>query len=587
MVTGPSPQTVEIIRNRLLNIVDEMELVEMRSAYSILWQEAGDLSNAILSRDFEVLAQAKRSIPMHLGTMGPPAKEAIEKIGGVDNVRPGDVIVQNDPYLGNNHLNDFLMVKPIFADGEIIAYSTAKGHIPDVGGSVFSSCNYTATEIYAEGLRIPPSKIVKEGERHEELINIIMANIRNPDEMIGNVEAEIAGVVRGEKRFQELLRKYDVATVEACIKEILDNSEKLVRAKIKELPDGIYEAEDYIDPVETGGPKRDPLKITCSVKIDGTNMKFDFTGTDRQVEGAINSAYWLSTTGVNYAAKISLIPGEPGNDGHYRPLEIFIPEGTILNPQFPAAVHAFWDTGTRTFDVVCRALAKALPPEKAIAAGDGSTNGFYYQVEEGGRRLISLEYNGGGSGAYFGKDGYNGIRNGLGNTGNQRIERIEAEFPSTQFEAYEIVPDSGGAGEYRGGCTAARAYTFLKPVEIIIVGGRARVPPYGLYGGKPGTTARHILIDETGKKKVLASKALPVKIGANSRVRYAPAAGGGIGDPLKRDPAKVLEDVKDGYVTPRAAKSEYGVVIRRTGSGGYSLNHKATEELRKEKYAER
>jgi N-methylhydantoinase B len=577
----PLPQTVEIIKNRLLNIVDEMELVTMRSAYSILWQEAGDLSNALMSKDFAIVAQAKRSIPFHLGTMGPPVIEAIKVIGGPDNLKPGDIIIQNDPYLANNHLNDLVLAKPVFANDRIVAYSCVKGHLPDIGGGVFSSCDFTATEIIEEGLRIPPTKIYKGGQRNDELINIIKANIRSPEEMIGNLEAGIAGVMRGEKRFQEMLQKYDVATVHACIRQILDNSENIMRTKIRELPDGIYEAEDYVDPVEIGGAKREPLRIKCTLKIENTDIIADFSGTSPQVQAGINCTYAVAATGVNNAVKIMLDPGEPGNDGTYRPISASVPAGTLINPDFPGPVSAYMDTGTRCFEVVCKALAQASP-KNLISAGDGSSNGLYYQGKDGERRFINLEFHGGGSGAFLGGDGFNGIRNGLGNTGNQRIERVESELP-VQFEAYEIVPDTGGPGEFRGGCSTRRVYRFLTPTEVIVVGGRTRTAPFGLKGGKPGAMAKHVLQDERNNEKRLVSKGSPVGLKADSRVSYIAAGGGGMGDPLNRVPDSVLEDVQNGYVSRNAAKCEYGVIILTTDTGGYEIDLNATEKFRKTK----
>ena len=574
----PLPQTVEIIKNRLLNIVDEMELVTMRSAYSILWQEAGDLSNALMSENFAIVAQAKRSIPFHLGTMGPPVIEAIKAIGGPANLEPGDILIQNDPYLANNHLNDLVLAQPVFSEDRILAYSCVKGHLPDIGGGVFSSCDFSATEIIEEGLRIPPTKIYKAGRRNDDLINIIKANIRSPEEMIGNLEAGIAGVKRGEKRFQELLQKYDASTVRACIKRILDNSEKMMRSKINQLPDGIYEAEDYVDPVPIGDRQRKPLKIKCSVMIEGSRIFADFTGTSPQVKAGINCTAAVAATGVNNAVKIMLDPGEPGNDGTYRPIQVNVPRGTLINPDFPGPVSAYMDTGTRCFEVVCRALAQASPIN-LIAAGDGSSNGLYYQGFDGDRKFINLEFHGGGSGAYFGADGFNGIRNGLGNTGNQRIERIESELP-VQFEAYEIVPDTGGPGEYRGGCSTRRVYRFTTPTDIIVVGGRTQTAPYGLCSGKPGAKARHVLIDDQNKETLLVSKSSPVGLKADARVAYIPAGGGGIGNPLNRDPDRVLEDVKDGCVSLVAAKREYAVIISRTDTGGYLVDRSATEKYR-------
>ncbi|CAB1072806.1 N-methylhydantoinase B (EC [Olavius algarvensis Delta 1 endosymbiont] len=572
------PQTVEIIKNRLLNIVDEMELVTMRSAYSILWQEAGDLSNALMSEDFAIVAQAKRSIPFHLGTMGPPVIEAIKVIGGPAHLEPGDILIQNDPYLANNHLNDLVLAQPVFSEGRILAYSCVKGHLPDIGGGVFSSCDFSATEIIEEGLRIPPTKIYKAGRRNDDLINIIKANIRSPEEMIGNLEAGIAGVMRGEKRFQELLQKYDPPTVRACISRILDNSEKMMRSKIKQLPDGIYEAEDYVDSVPTGNRRPKPLKIKCSIKIEGSRIFADFTGTAPQVKAGINCTAAVAATGVNNAVKIMLDPGEPGNDGTYRPIQVNVPRGTLINPDFPGPVSAYMDTGTRCFEVVCRALAQASP-NNLIAAGDGSSNGLYYQGFDGDRKFINLEFHGGGSGAYLGADGFNGIRNGLGNTGNQRIERVESELP-VQFEAYEIVPDTGGPGEYRGGCSTRRVYRFITPTDIIVVGGRTQTAPYGLCGGKPGAKARHMFIDDQNKETLLVSKNSPVGLKADTRVAYIPAGGGGIGNPLNRDPDRVLEDVKDGCVSLGAAKCEYGVIISRTETGGYLIDHAATHIYR-------
>ena len=225
-------------------------------------------------------------------------------------------------------------------------------------------------------------------------------------------------------------------------------------------------------------------------------------------------------------------------------------------------------------------MAKASP-KRVIAAGDGSTNGLYYQGEIDGRRFINLEFHGGGSGAYFGRDGYNGIRNGLGNTGNQRVERVESELP-VRLDAYEIVPDTGGPGEFREGCTLRRIYKFLTPVEVIVVGGRTRVPPFGLYKGKAGSKAKHILVNESGEEKLLASRGSPVNVGENSKVSYTPA-GGGIGDPLKRSLNMVTEDVKDGYVSPEAAKKDYGVVFNCKDIDSLKIDYLESEKLRRKR----
>lgn len=550
------PVTVEVIRNQLLDIAEEMQATVMNAAYSPLWQEAGDLSCAVLNRDAEIVGQADRVIPMHIPTMTNSTQAAIEATGGRSELREGDVLIQNDPYAGNNHLPDFILAQPVFIAESLLGFAAVRGHWVDVGGSSPTSYATDTGEIIQEGLRVPPAKLYESGDRNEALLGVILANMRDQDERLGDLRAQLAGVKRGRKRLLDLAEKYGGETVRAAMAAILDAEEHQVQTQIQDLPDGRYTATDCIDDDGMGGDERVP--ITAELHVDGTALTVDFDGTASQVAGGVNAPLSCTEAATYYAVKVTLDPGDPGTTGAYRPITVEAPKGSLVNPEHPAPVVAGnHETATRIYDVVLQCIA-AIDSELAFAAGDGSSNVVNYQSNA--TDAMNYTCMGGGMGACPDRDGINAIRSGVGNTGVQPIERVESEYNFVTVEEFTIVPDTGGAGEYRGGNTIRRVLRFDDETDLVITGERATTRPFGLAGGHSGSFAEHRHVQPDGTEVELSSK-VSKTLPAGSKLRFQPAGGGGFGEPTDRSPTAVLADVQDEYVTEAVARDQYGVAI--------------------------
>lgn len=551
----------EIIRNSLLNITTEMKMVVMKSAYSTLWRESGDLSCAILDRDTQLVAQGADDIPVHLASMPFSLKGALDKIG-IDNLEPGDVIFHNDPQWGNNHLPDCMMAKPIFLNNEIIAFSAVRGHWTDIGGMGPGSYTAITSESIQEGLRIPPVKIYKKGILDEELVDFIKANIRCPEERIGDLRSQYAGCRRGEGRIKSLISKYGRKTVLSCMKKVLDDSERFTRLEIEKIPDGSYHFEDYCD---GDGVTDELIRIKVKVIVNGNNITADFTGTHKQTIGGMNAPYAVTASSTYFAIKAVTDPRTPCNSGCYRPVSIIARKGSVVNPILPAPVIAGnHETGNIIVDAIFGALSQACP-NRVIAAGAGSAGpvtfgGVDLRPGKRGRGFVYNEPHGGSWGARFGQDGINAIRVGVGNTGNQPVEVVEMEYP-IMIEKYEIVQDTGGVGKYRGGLPMCRVYRVLNDCTLTVTGERSKVPPFGLNGGKPGKCARYVLNPGTEREEILFSKTLPLHLSRGTVFHAQVAGGGGFGNPRDRERIKVYLDVLNGYVSTKEAREEYNVTI--------------------------
>lgn len=562
---------VEIVRNQLHDVAEEMQASVMNSAYSPLWQEAGDLSCAVVTPAAEIVGQSERVIPVHIATMTSSVRAAIERTGGYDALEPGDVLFQNDPYAGNNHLPDFVMAQPVFVDGALLGFAAVRAHWVDIGGSSPTSYSTQTGEIIKEGLRVPPAKLYEGGERNDALRNVVLANTRDRDERLGDMQAQLAGVRRGRDRLRELAEKHGVESLAAAMTVVLDNDERRMRNRIAELPDGTYRATDYLD---GDGISGELIEIHASLRVDGDRIAVDFAGSDEQTSGGVNSPIACTRTATYYAVRVTLDPGEPGTSGSYRPVSVSAPEGSVLNPVYPAPVVAGnHETATRVHDAVVRAIAE-IDPELAFGAGDGSSNVFNYRSLESG--AINYTCMGGGMGACPGRDGVNAIRSGVGNTGLQPVERVEEDYDFVTVEEFSIVPDTGGAGRTRGGCTARRVLRFDDPTMVVTTGERAKTRPFGLEGGGDGALAVHRLILPDGTEETLRSKATR-EVPAGSRVHFQPAGGGGFGDPSERPAEAVLEDVRNGYVSPAAAREQYDVVVDEES---VELDREATDDRR-------
>jgi N-methylhydantoinase B len=554
------PITLEVVQNGLLTITKEMDFVIARTARSVLWQESGDYSTAILAPNGDMISQGPNGIPVHLGTMPQSVQNALAKVG-VETLEPGDVIWNNDPYSGSNHVPDVLLVKPIFYDGAVVAISAVRGHWLDIGGSTPGSYSTINRDIYGEGFRLPPTKLFRRGVMNEDLFNAILANVRLAEERRADFEAQMAGLNLGERRVMALCEKYGRETFSNCLDEILRRSEALVRLEIRKMPNGVYRASDILDGDEID---RKQINFNVTVTIRDEELEIDFSGTDPQATGGINASYAVTCSATYYTIKTLTNPEIPANSGSYRPIKVIAPEGTVVNPIFPApVVQGNHETGSRVVDVLYRAFAQAIP-DKVIAGVTGSASaivvgGETYADNARKKRYLQLQPIDGGRGACVGSDGINAIRCGVINAKNQPIEIMESRSPIV-VDRWELAADSGGAGQYRGGCAVTMEFRIKSGTAIVTtLSDRGTTGPYGLFGGEEGRKCG-LSLTRNGTTNSLFSKST-VLIEAGDVFRFEAAGGGGVGNPLLRDPDAVIKDVKNGYVTVAAARTVYGLEV--------------------------
>ncbi|MGB3482600.1 MAG: hydantoinase B/oxoprolinase family protein [Mycobacterium sp.] len=555
------PITLEVIRNGLLTAADEMKSVVLRTAYSQLWKEAGDLSCALLSVTGEVVAQGSADIPIHLPTMPYSFAGMIATIP-LEQMKPGDVYLHNDPFRGNNHLPDFFMLKPVFVQDSLIGFSAVRGHFIDVGGNGPGSYSSTAPDIQAEGFRIPPMRIWSEGVRNDQLVALLETNLRNPRERIGDLHAQYAGCNTGEQRLTALAEKYGPTALLRAVEKILDDAETVSRQLIEEIPDGVYTFEDYCD---GDGIDNNAFKIACTVTVEGNSIAIDFAGTSPQTKGGMNMALSVCFAACVYAVKALTDPDGPANSGAYRAVSVTAPLGTVVNVAYPGAVVAGnHETSARVADCVTGALASAVP-ERVVAAGAGSSGVLVFGGNRDGDDFICVEMHGAGQGGGHGADGGNAHRVNIANTGNTPVEALETSYPITVLE-YSITDDGGGAGEYRGGCGVQRRVRFDSEGWLTIVAERGTVPPYGLFGGQPAAPTQVVLTDDSGEPRVLPTKTAPLPVRAGDELFLKCAGGGGFGDPRERSAARLQSDLDNGYVSPAAARAAYGAEVTEDSS---------------------
>lgn len=542
------PITFEIVRNGLLTVTAQMKIVVKNSAFSTLWREAGDLSCAILDREANVIAQGPADIPVHLATMPYSLRGALQKIGA-DTLRPGDIIFHNCPEFGNNHLPDCLMVKPIFHEGRLIAFSAVRGHWTDIGGIGPGSLCVITTDAYQEGLKIPPLKIYKEGKLDREILDLILYNVRNKEERFGDFMAQYSGCVIGERTVLDLVERYGADVVVACCRQVLDHSEGLTRAEIGKIPDGEGSFRVFSD---GDGVTDEPLLIQVRVAVEGDRIVVDFAGSHHQVVGGMNSPIAVTASATLFAIKAITDPWNPPNSGSYRPVEIRAPEGSIVNPRLPAPVYGSnGEVSLLIVDAIFGALSD-LCPERVTAAGSGTTGTVSFAGTDdrehmNSKPFIYREPHGSAWGARRDKDGINGMRVGCANVGNTPVEVVELEYPVQVLE-YALATGKGGAGRFRGGLPVRRRYKALTDATFSFTGERCRTAPHGLHGGGDGQMARYLIDPDTPDETVLFSKVAPMQIKAGTTVLIEPAGGGGFGDPAARAAEHVEADRLDGYM---------------------------------------
>lgn len=544
--------TVEIIRNALEYIAEEMGIVLRNSAFSSNIKERMDHSCAIFSPRGELLAHAEH-IPVHLGAMPFAVREAL-KI--VDNLGKNDMIMVNDPYLCGTHLPDITIIAPVYKDDELVGYVANRAHHSDVGGKNPGSMPGDSVEIYEEGLIIPPVRIVKDGEIDKEILRLIMANVRTPRIRMGDIIAQLSANNRGIQRLKELVEKYGINVYLEAMEKILLYSEKLARLEISKMNKGESYACDYLD--DGGEHWKKPIRICVRVKIEEDSMIFDFSDSGNQVSGCINAPKTVTISASYFVYKSILGRDVPSNEGTYRPLKVITRKGTVVDAESPVAVAGGnVETSQRIADVLFLALSKIIP-RRIPAASQGTMNNISFGGinPKTGKPFTFYETIGGGFGGRVNKDGVDGVHCNMTNTMNTPIEEIERRYPIRILE-YSLRQNSCGAGKWRGGLGIVRKYQALAPMKVSLLGDRQKFRPWGLMGGKEGMPGEYILI-KGNEKHVLPSKTTILMDVGDILIVKTPG-GGGYGDPKERSKEKIIEDILDQKITREYAIQYYGI----------------------------
>jgi N-methylhydantoinase B len=557
------PITLEVLRETFSSIVREMRVTLVRTAYSSILYEGEDFSCVLMDGDAQLVAMSKgQDHPLHIVPISWSMKSVKEKFG--DDIHPGDIFLHNDPYTGGTHLNDVAMIYPLFADGRLFVFPVVRAHWGDVGGMSPGSLNGDATEIFQEGVRIPPIRIVDRGTPNQAALDLIFHNMRGPRERKGDFDAMIGTCRKAAERVEALAARYGAAVVRAAMAELMDRAELRMRRAIGALPDGQYSYEAHL---ESGRVRLEPLSIRARVTIAGERITVDLTGTSPQAAAPTNVGPAMAPTGAFTIIKSFLDPGTDVNSGAFRPLTVITPPGTVVNANPPAPCGGMVEVKYCVETAVMGALAQALDGQ---VAGDLKGGGNHCYVggpdPKTGETFIFYEYPAGGTGGFHGGDGSNTVRTWTESdmTTLQPIEAVEQLYP-VRIERTSLREDSGGPGQWRGGLGLTREVRILvESSRLSVLAEKAVLPPFGVCGGGSGATNR-FWVRRDGQP--IQPSALPGKVGGfplrpGDVLLMESSGGGGFGDPLTRDPAAVAADIAEGYVTPAAAERDYGVIWR-------------------------
>ena len=569
MVRKFDPITLEILWRRLISVVDEADSTVARTAFSSLLRDAHDYTCMFTDRKGRELAQGSFATPGQSGAMALGIKNLVNKLP-VGSYKPGDVFITNDPWALAGHLNDVCVMSPIFYKGKIVAFTACVFHHSDVGGRV-SSDNH---EVFEEGLFIPLVKLYDAGVLNESVLDMIRWNVRTPEEVIGDIRSQIAANHVCAEKIVQMLQDNDLENLDDLADEVIGRTEKSMRESIEKMPDGIYRAEGIVEQMEG----RADIVIKAAIEVKGSDIIVDLNGSSPQVDWGGNVVYNFTYAYVHMAVKSMFDPYIPNNDGCARPITLKIPEGTVVNCRFPAAVAARMQIGHFMTEIIYRALAKAVP-NQVIAASGGTpaTMNVFYGRRKDGKPWHSVIIRGGGMGASASADGHY-VAIFPANGANTPVEIFESDTPLI-VEKRELLADSGGSGKTKGGLGRRVVfkipddeYAPMPPVNLGIQSGRYRYAPEGLFGGKHGAKAQFLVNGQPGNPFGLT------RMKPGDVIVIDVAGGGGFGDPLDRDPEMVQEDVVQGYVSLEKAREDYGVVI---DPATLKADLAATDELRR------
>jgi N-methylhydantoinase B len=565
--------TMQVIRYAMEQAADEMGRTLVRTARSTIIKEIEDMTCSIFDRHGNTIAQAHHA-PMLLTGFELGMRALVERYKPED-LDEGDLIMFNDPYAGGQHVMDMVTFAPAHYEGKLVGFTGSIAHHSDMGGAVPGGTAGGLTEIYLEGLRFPMVKLYKKGEEDAELFGILENNIRVPDKTLGDIRAQASADFVGAQRLRDIFDKYGVDVVSKCQEMLLDYSESRIRAGLRDMPDGTFSGVDWVD---DDGFSDDPIKLQVNIHKRGDEVTVDFDGTAKQVKGNINCPIATVHAAVYYALIAVIDPHVPPNSGCYRPFTVEAERGLIVNPVMPAAVGSRTNTSQKITEAMMLALSKAVPERVQAGCHGQITNcGFSGYHPRTGKRFVFIDIQGGGAGARPTKDGRDGQDSHLARFKNTPIEAVELEYP-VRIRRYEFIPDSGGAGKYRGGLTVRRDIEVLTDdVSLARYADRQRFGPFGLFGGKEGSKGKFLLNPDTPREEHLKSKGLDI-LNEGDVVSLRLPGAGGYGDPLERDPELLLQDVRDGKVTLESAREDYSVVI---DPKSLKIDEAATKSLRK------
>jgi len=566
------PVTLAVVRGALEQIADEMDLHLIRAAISPIISETNDCAHGLYDAETgETIAQGRYGLPVFLASMQWTVQRVIEVARAEGGFHEGDLWILNDPYISGTHLNDVVLVTPVFVEGKLFGLFANTGHWMDLGGSTPGGWVPSATEIHQEGMRIPPLKLYDRGVYNSAVVRLITANVRMPQQLEGDLAAMVNVFAIGRRGLEALIAKYGEQTLRACIREMLDRSEQMMRSYIAEIPDGTYRVEDWFD---NDGVDDHPLKVALAVTVAGSDLHFDFTGTAPSARGPMNVSD-STTMSMCLVALKHIFPDVPVNGGAFRPARFTIPRPCILAAAYPAPVGGTTDVTQRVVDVVFGALAQAFPAQVPAApfgtTGVATVSGRHPDT---GKYYVAVYPYPGGYGASAASDG---LVNGTPPSSMARfmsIEMSEHRYP-LRFDYFAIRDGSGGNGQHRGGCGTAYGITTLADCLVSILGDRVDHVPFGVQGGT-SAAANHVRLVTDGREWAppMRSKVERVAMRAGDRVMLGSPGGGGFGDPLLRDVGAVETDLNDGLIARETAEQIYGVVIGAVEQRGTRLHYR-------------
>jgi N-methylhydantoinase B len=545
---------LDILSSALTALTEEIEITLLRSAYSQVVKEAQDASCAIFTAEGKIVAQPV-VIPGHLGSMKYMLAACLEAYPAA-TLSPGDVLITNDPYQGGSHLPDIALYRPVFLDGVLIAFAGCIIHYTDVGGMVPGSNPQRATELYQEGVVLPPMKLAEAGRPNDTLRKLLAANVRNPEIFFGDLHAQEAALLTGERRVLQLIERFGIAPIRAAMETLIAITEDKARQEIAAMKRGSYVFEDFMD--HDGIDLDRPVGIRVRLDVLPDRLRFDFTGTDPQVKGPLNAPLSKTWTTVFYCVMCALSDNVTFNDGLANVIEIFVPEGTVLNPRHPAPVNARSVTVNRVADVVLGALAFAVPGRLGAQSCGVPTGVSFGGLDPNtGRNFVFYESYCGGMGATADGDGADAISTGTSNAMNIPVEAIEIDYP-VRINRYEIAPDTGGSGRSRGGLGLIREYEMLAEASSINVrGDRAKFAPKGMEGGLDGAKSRYVLFDRDSPDGREVPSKYSGQIRRGDRLRVITPGGGGYGPPRERVAGSIRDDLRNEKISPSRTRQDY------------------------------